>query len=224
MSVPAIQASSSTGSDTPSTEGKVARRQARRRKELADAAARYAMEHGVSDLSLRALARNLGVTHRALLYHFGTKEQLLAELLRAARDREQRFVEEEAKRLSDKPLDQLLRSYWRRAAAQQPFFRFYFEVYGLALREPDRYQEFLAGAVDDWLVTIRGLMQRRCVPEAQARNLATLMFASFRGLQLDLLSTGSEERVELAFELFIANVKRDFDLAQHASPTRPERR
>ena len=46
------------------------------RERLLAKAVDHVAAHGVADLSLRALAAALGTSHRMLLYHFGSKEQL----------------------------------------------------------------------------------------------------------------------------------------------------
>jgi AcrR family transcriptional regulator len=43
--------------------------------------AAHVLEHGIAGLTLRPLARAVGTSDRMLLYHFGTKEKLLTELL-----------------------------------------------------------------------------------------------------------------------------------------------
>lgn len=51
------------------------------RESLLPLLAEYALEHGLAGLSLRRLAKAAETSDRMLLYHFGTKEKLLAELL-----------------------------------------------------------------------------------------------------------------------------------------------
>ena len=51
------------------------------RAALLHQAAAYVLQHGLSDLSLRPLAAALGVSARLLLYHFGSKEHLVTEVL-----------------------------------------------------------------------------------------------------------------------------------------------
>ena len=58
-----------------------------RRDELADGACDYVLERGLIGLSLRPLAAALGTSDRMLLYHFGTREALIAEVLRRSADR-----------------------------------------------------------------------------------------------------------------------------------------
>jgi AcrR family transcriptional regulator len=46
------------------------------------------MTHGIGDLALRPLAKALKTNARMLIYHFGSREELLREILAGLRDRE----------------------------------------------------------------------------------------------------------------------------------------
>src|SRR5690348_7958382 len=76
--------------NTQKPDGRRARHE-RHRKDLLDAALTYIFEHGLADLSLRPLAEALGISHRTLLYHFGSKEQLIVEVLQEVRARDRAF-------------------------------------------------------------------------------------------------------------------------------------
>lgn len=52
------------------------------RERLLAAAVEHVAAHGVGDLSLRRLAAALGTSHRMLVYHFGSREGLLVEVVR----------------------------------------------------------------------------------------------------------------------------------------------
>ena len=62
-------------------------RDPRRRAEWTAAATDYVLEHGLIGLSLRPLAADLGTSDRMLLYHFGSKDELVAAVLRDSNDR-----------------------------------------------------------------------------------------------------------------------------------------
>src|SRR5262245_21914444 len=81
-----------------------------RRAQLVDAAVDYVFERGASDLSLRPLADALGTSSRMLIYHFGTKDQLLVEILQAARARQYAMLE--AWVAEGRTLPELIRLYW----------------------------------------------------------------------------------------------------------------
>jgi AcrR family transcriptional regulator len=151
-----------------------------RRAELLDAAVDYAIEHGIADLSLRPLAEALGVQPNSLVHHFGTKEQLLSEILNGVRDR-LRTMREQLKHRGSDPLWETWD--WTTDPAREPFFRCFFEAYALALRQPGEYAAFLKRVVDDWI-------------DPRAPVVATLELALLRGLLLDLLTTGDRDRVE----------------------------
>jgi AcrR family transcriptional regulator len=180
------------------------RRRGRQRDELALAAADWVIEHGLADLSLRRLAAGLGVSHRTLLYHFGSKDELFQAILRAARTRERlRAASLEGDQGQTVSFAQMLRGTWEYLSAprEHDFWRFYFEIHGLALQNPQQYHDVLHEGVHEWLAMARGVLIRDGVPEREAASIATLLVGAFRGLMLDLLQTGERARVDAAFEV-----------------------
>src|SRR3954447_24238688 len=53
------------------------------RERLLAGAMEHVAQHGVGDLTLRGLAAALGTSHRMLIYHFGSREGPLIEVIRA---------------------------------------------------------------------------------------------------------------------------------------------
>jgi AcrR family transcriptional regulator len=162
-----------------------------RRQQLLDRAVDYAVERGIDGLTLRPLAAALQVQPNTLVHHFGTKEELLSEILNGVRDR----LREMRARLAADPEGDPVGGVWRWTAdpERQAFFRFFFEAYGLALRRPESFRPFLERVVADW------------IPDEQAER-ATLELAVLRGLLLDLLTTGERDRVEAALGLFLSRM------------------
>jgi AcrR family transcriptional regulator len=156
-----------------------------RRAAVLEKAADYVLERGLAGLSLRPLARALGTSTRMLLYDFGSKEQLIHEILAEIRRREEGLLEAEVRTLDD---------VWRWIAApeREPFLRLFFEIYVGALGREEA-QPF----VRDWLEFLR-TNWRPPVDEATA----TLMVAVVRGLLLDRLATGDRERTDRALARF----------------------
>jgi AcrR family transcriptional regulator len=176
-----------------------------RREALLEGAVDYVMANGISDLSLRPLAGALGTQAPVLLHHFGSKEQLVHELLVRVRDRVRalgRTAEAESHRSG-------LGAVWAWLSdpGQEPLMRLFFESYGFALAHPDRYSDFLRHAVRDWLDE----------PLAAIDEIsATLAIATVTGLLLDLLTTGDRGRVEEAMERFLFLIRRHADEAAGA--------
>lgn len=192
------------------TEGNGRRRERQRKAQIVVAATDYVIEHGLTDLSLRSLAEGLGTSHRMLLYHFGSKEQLFGAILREARQRERLRVVARPGEVGElPPLAEVMLASWQYLSgpSEDLFWRFYFELHGIGLRNPERYDNDLEQGVADWLATIGGLLAAYGYPEERATTLATLILAAFRGLILDLLTTGDRARADAAYEELIAAVE-----------------
>ena len=173
------------------------------RQRLLDAAVTYALAHGVGDLSLRELAAAIGTSHRMLIYHFGSKEGLHVEVVRAVeaaqRDVFADFV------AGDLSLPEAARAYWRQVAdpAMWPQERLFFELYGRALQGRPGTAELLDGIVESWIEPMAAYAVARGARESTARVDARLSVAVIRGLLLDLLATGDRAAVDAAFEHFL---------------------
>ncbi|ANP56473.1 AcrR family transcriptional regulator [Streptomyces griseochromogenes] len=176
-------------------------RQEPRRSELLDAATAYVMEQGLDGLSIRPLAAALGIGHRTLLYYFGSKEELIAEIFMAFRAHDRRVLDVNSAVLASAGPDQAIEAVWEAMSApeQTGYWRFFFEAYGYAVREPERYRAFLDGIVLDWLALIGDhLVAAGIVDPERSFALATLTLAAFRGLLLDLVATGDRDRTSAA--------------------------
>jgi AcrR family transcriptional regulator len=163
--------------------------------------------HGVGDISLRRLAAAIGTSHRMLIYHFGSKDGLLVEVVRAVEERQRRVLTEIWTDLGpDADPARLMRGLWARLTdpALAPYERLFFELYGRALRDDPQTAPLLEGLVDTWLDTTLDLLAHDTTPTDDAKALARLGIAVVRGLLLDFLATGDKPAVDAAMEMFIA--------------------
>jgi AcrR family transcriptional regulator len=193
------------------------------RERLLAAAVDYAARHGVGDLSLRRLASALGTSHRMLIYHFGSKEGLLVEVIRAVEER-QREALAQLRHDPSLPTPELMRRMWQRLAdpALWPQERLFFEVYGQALQGRAHAAPLLDGIVDSWLEPLSELARDLGLPEASARADARLWLAVTRGLLLDLLATGDRRGVDEAMERFRSLLEASLRDQRATSDTAPE--
>jgi len=200
--------------DPPSVDGRRARH-ARRRPELLAAATDYVFEHGLADLTMRPLASELGITHRGLLHHFGSKEQLVAEILHELRSRDHERTAELGGRLTATGEDPIMLT-WNRMSGEPylKYWRAFFEVFGIALRDQQRYGHFLDGLVSEWLEIMTPLLLEAGCPPERADSLGTLLLASFRGLYMDLLVTGDRKRADSAADELAAAIRLLLDAGQ----------
>lgn len=172
-----------------------------RRAELLDACYDYVLEHGLTDLTLRPLAAATGTSPRVLLYLFGSKDELVRELLARAR-REQMTLLASALDERTRGFEALVDRLWAflTTPQQRPAVRLTYEAFLLSLsRNPGPWTGFAAESVRDWLDLLVGAQPD--VPRQEAETRATRALALIRGLLLDLLASDDYERVEGAFEL-----------------------
>lgn len=173
------------------------------RDRLLAATADHVAAHGVSDLTLRGLAAAIGTSHRMLLYHFGSKEGLLVEVIKLVERRQlEALADLELTGLSPA---EITRAFWRRLSspALAANERLFFEIYGQALQGRPGATQLLDGIVDSWLAPVVELLDRLEFPHRHAAAQARLGVAVTRGLLLDLLATGDRKACNAAMEQYI---------------------
>lgn len=179
------------------------------RERLLAGAAAHVGKHGFADVSLRDLATALGTSHRMLIYHFGSKQQLFVEIIRAFETEQRLMIEAFAADLS---LDrvEVMRRVWQQVSSPDATdqVRLFFQVCGQALTGDGANRLLLEGIITDWLDPMVEVEQARGTPAAQARAEVRIGVALMRGLLLDLLATGDRKGVDAAFEHFLETTAR----------------
>src|SRR5271156_2679712 len=108
------------------------------RAKLRNLAVDYVLSHGVANLSLRPLAKALRTNARMLVYHFGSREGLMREILAGLRERGDAHIRGWFKRgKGAHGLPQLLGWSWQRGSGRRgrAAARLLFELYALAPRD-----------------------------------------------------------------------------------------
>lgn len=177
-----------------------------RKQELVDAAIGYLLEHGLADLSLRPLAAAAGTSARLLIYHFGSKERLLAEVLEAMQSRLRDSFAEVLARRGPAEGEPPIRTFWKWAASQRNFasMKLLYELQILAAQNPESYSRYLRRNSRDWIELVRTALP----PAERSPVLATLLVAVFDGLFLELMSTGDRKRTTRALDEFIRIIRK----------------
>jgi AcrR family transcriptional regulator len=165
----------------------------------------YAREHGLGDVSLRTLAAATGTSHRMLIYHFGSREGLLAAVV-AAVEADQRAVMVDLVRAADADPATAMRRFWTGLAdpAQHEAERLFFETVARSLRGQPGTEGLRASLVEPWLDVVDDAARVLGLPPDDARLDARVGMALVRGLLLDLLATGDRDGVDAAIDHFIA--------------------
>ena len=169
----------------------------------------YVLANGLAELSLRPLAAAVDASPRTLLYHFGSKDELVLAVLEEAARRQTRLLEAWYERSAEHDARTLLLRAWQwlTAPRHDRLLRLLFETYGLALQDRRRYAGFLRVASSGWTTPFARTLERQGFSRERAIALATLLVAVVRGLLLDVLATGERTRVDRAFRSFIAAIE-----------------
>jgi AcrR family transcriptional regulator len=170
------------------------------RQRLLDACTDHALEHGLPD-RLGPLATATATSTRMLIYHFGTRDALLREILEAARRRQLEVFTELLRVRPEESYPTTLSHAW--SAMTGPSGRPYLQMFGRlhdTAGEP-LWPDFRRGATTDWLAPLEAGMSTLGRPE-----LATVVLAVIRGLLQDLDATGDSARTDRAFGDFLTTI------------------
>jgi len=149
--------------------------------------------HGLHDRSLRDLAAAAGTSHRMLLYHFGSREGLVAEIVGAV-EASQRDLMRDLAATAESPAA-LVRSLWARLSAPSlhPFIRLFFEAASYPPGTTERTQP--------WLEDAELVARHLRVPYDPVE--VRLGVAVIRGLLLDVVSGDALADATAALERFL---------------------
>ena len=185
-----------------------------RREDLLDASIEYMLEHGVADLSLRPLAAQVGSKARLLIYHFGTREALIASAMLVVRQRVQKAFAAVVDQGQGRTPAEIMQAFWQWATSprHERYLRLFFEVHGLALQKPAEYGHYLEGAVISWVDMMATTLPPHLSVKTR-RELATLAVSTVLGLLLDCLSSRDKKRTSEALALFASGFDKYVALA-----------
>ena len=164
---------------------------------LADAVEHFA-KNGIGDASLRTIATSIGTSHRMLIYHFGSREGLLAEVVRTVEQQQRDLLAD----LSDLPVEEQAEQFWLRVTeAALVYGPLFFELSAHAMQDLPHTESLKADLINVWLPPLIELCIRAGLPADQAPAYARLGLAASRGLLFDLLLTGDQAGVDEASAL-----------------------
>ncbi|KAA0023379.1 TetR/AcrR family transcriptional regulator [Antrihabitans cavernicola] len=177
-----------------------------RRAELLAGTVRYIGTHGLTDLSLRPLAAELGTSSRMLIYYFGTKEELLIQALTTHRpDISSLFAD-----VTD--ADGLR---WRLQhmgssltdGETSTSTRVLLQVMGAACVEKHGpFAEYVIDAVAVLVTELAAVLHRLDDPPADPIATATVLISGMRGIMLDRFLTDDIDRTDRAARLLVDQV------------------
>ena len=169
--------------------------------DLLDRCQEWFQSNGFGPHSLREIAAGVGTSHRMLIYHFGSREGLLACVV-ARVEAAQREVLSQLSDSGDPAAAS--RTFWRHLAdpGLAPAERLFFEIYADALLERPWTASFRESVISAWDEPVAALFEQLGFSSDEARARARLSLATTRGLLLDLLLTGDLDRLTASADLF----------------------
>ena len=170
------------------------------RQRLLEACTDYALEHGLPD-RLGPLATAADTSSRMLIYHFGTRDSLLREILGQARQRQVEAFTDLLRVRPEEPYTVTLSHAWSAITGPhgRPYLRMFSRLNDTA-GEP-LWPGFRRIATTDWLAPLEQGMRSLGRPE-----LATVVLAVIRGLLMDLDATGDTARTNQAVHDFLTAI------------------
>jgi TetR/AcrR family transcriptional regulator, regulator of biofilm formation and stress response len=165
------------------------------RDALLDATARVVAREGFRGLTYRAVAREAGLTHGSVAYHFGSRDNLIHETtVKAARE----AIAGSSLEPGSGRLEDFARDLSRLAAESPEPQAFQFELALEARRRPHLLPEIRA-LYEQYLDVVAGALQRFGIESTPP--LARLVFAALDGLMLQQLIFGRPDDTEEAVAL-----------------------
>lgn len=166
------------------------------RDELLDRVMDEVLVGGITDRSLREIATAVGSSHRMLLYHFGTRAELVQAVVERV-EADQRAALVELAGVHTDPGD-LVRALWAQVTRPDvlPFARLFFETVAFQAMHPGG-----AGLTGPWLDTTGPLGEQLGIGDDPVD--IRLGIAVTRGLLVDVLVTGDLDAATASLERFI---------------------
>ena len=168
-----------------------------RRRELLDAVTDDVAAHGLVDFSLRRAARAAGTTHKVLLYHFDSAEDLLAQAVTGLRARRIERGLAAAGGPEDGTLADRVLALWPVLVTEEAAVLD--QAIGLAMYDPQRHADLGRGASRQYLPSLLSLCPAAW-SDRRRLEVAEMVLATLRGFLVDTRTSGDTAGIAAGFE------------------------
>lgn len=152
-------------------------------------------QKGLNNLSLRDIAKEVGIAARMLIYHFKSYDLLInAVIIKLSKDHKS-ALKTILMENSDKKMNELFKIFVDKIYIEKNgnTLVLFLELYTKAIRDTKTYSGFLQEVLGNWIDEVEVLIAPKY--KEQAKLYATMIVAFYRGLLLDWLATGDKERM-----------------------------
>lgn len=154
--------------------------------------------NGLADRSIREVAESAGSSHRMVLYHFGSRDGLVAAIVEATEEAQRDLLVQLAAEAGT--ASELVMALWDQVSSEalRPFVRLFFECVAATGGE---------GLTDPWIDASEPLTDHLGIdfdPDEIRLGVAVT-----RGLLIDVLATGETDPATRSLERFLEMWQRD---------------
>jgi AcrR family transcriptional regulator len=157
-------------------------------------------KRGPESFALGAIAEELGTSSRMLIYHFGSREELLGRVMKLVR-------QDTIESLENPPpcgISEAIQGFWSYYMYQGHLsdMQLFFHMAVRRSEEPARFTDFASTAVDGWVHHFAAAIEREGKSDDFSRTLGRLVIGSLRGLIVDYLITRDLDSAEKSLAVF----------------------
>ena len=176
-----------------------------KREELLDAAGAVLARTGVVDTSLRSLAAEMGTSARMLVYYFGSKEQLILEIIRRQQHAAIPATEDVAPPASIAAHRQWCFEDWYACTRgeRRDTLRIVLQVFGAACGFDSPYREYTWETLSLLTRNSRARLQALGMPAHVAETRSRIALAAFQGFIIEFFTADDPAQVDETFTRFV---------------------
>ena len=166
------------------------------RQKLLEKVFQYLLEYGIQDLSLRPLAASIGTNARMLIYHFGSKEQMIVDALVLAQKLQMQALAQTPPPQNDVKTELIHLWQWFSHDDFLPFAKLLFQIEAQAMSGNELYLSFAQETLVGWAAFIQARF-----PNCDTTT-AHVIVNMVSGLLLDRVIHQDKAKVDESFEAF----------------------
>ncbi|MFJ3956031.1 TetR/AcrR family transcriptional regulator [Arthrobacter sp. NPDC090010] len=175
-----------------------------RKSELMHDILLYLQDKSIADLTFRTLADGLGISSYVLVYHFGSREELISQIVHAIETRPAEIVDTKLVGAGRDEFEAWIRHAWKVSIREYglQLQRLHFEaaMQDTVLDTPRGHsgQLFL-----DWVSVMKDWLKNQGLNEEASARIGRLFVATLTGLRYDVVVTGDREAASAAFDRLV---------------------
>jgi AcrR family transcriptional regulator len=157
-------------------------------------------KRGPESFALGAIAEELGTSSRMLIYHFGSRDELLGRVMKLLR----RDTIDSLDNPPPRGIDEAIQKWWSYYiyTGHLSDMQLFFHIAARRSEEPSRFTDFASTAVDGWVQFFARAIENEGKSPEFARTLGRLVIASMRGIVVDYLITNDIESCQRSLAAF----------------------